>query len=386
MIISLIAYGFITLLMVLLGRNLAIRERITLNTGGKVRFLNAEMVLILLLFSVFSGIRYGVGTDYFSYLFHYNRYAESGIQPGWFGNGEYLFEYLTSFFATINLPASFFFGTIAFIQIICVYYLLRKHQYLYIFIPFILFWNHFYLDWMNGIRQCIAVCIFTASIGYAIERKYLKYAIAIGVCTLFHKSALPLLAVILLPDRDLFKNRLITTGIVLAALAIGQTSFIGDYFDQILGTAQLFGYERYEYRLTEITAGNVEALAFGPRNIAFLLNYLMIIYFSVEMKKFHRNDKLFTWSYNLTIINAILFFLSMNISHIFIRLAMYFENFNLITSAFLLHYLWYSYRHTPRKSYYLTMFSLFAFINMIYLVVATYFAPHQLSYDVLFNH
>lgn len=385
MISSLFAYALITFLLTFLGRNLAIRERNSLQLGRTPRFLNPEMILILFFFSLFSGIRYGVGVDYFSYVYLYKNFIDSNFSI-WLDSGEYLFHYLTSAFAHAGLHYSFYFGTIALIQIFCIYYLLRKYQYLYLFIPFVLFWNHFYLDWMNGIRQVVAVCIFTFSVEYLIEKKYLKYFLAIIVCSMFHRSSLILLPLVLLPNRDLFKKRWLTVCIVLAAVAIGQTPYINTYYDNIFATAKWIGYANYEYKLTTLAEGAVETHSFGPRNIAFVLNYLFIIYYSDRLKRFHSGDKFFTACYNFTIFNAILFFLFLNVSHIFIRLAMYFENFNLITSAFLLHYLLHVYRRSQGKLGYLIVFLLFALTNMTYLIVQTYLSVDHISYDIIFNH
>ena len=133
------------------------------------------------------------------------------------------FMYFSQLFAYLNLHFTFFFGFWAFLQISFMYLTFKNERYLLPYIGIIIVFGGHYVGWMNGIRQIIAACIFVYSIQFIYDRKALKYFLLIFIATLFHKSAVLLFVFYFIPQRDYFKNRFISLGLLLLAVIIVQT-------------------------------------------------------------------------------------------------------------------------------------------------------------------
>ncbi len=173
-------------------------------TGGLINhrsFWHFETILPLLFFAVIFGMRYNVGVDYLGYL-------EGYLWREYVGKNDFLFNLLSEIGWKLNLHYAVYFAIIAFIQVFFFFYAFKDERYLFPFLVFFLFTNGEWLNWMNVIRQALAMCIWIFSIRYIEDKKIGKYLFWCIVAFLFHRSAIVLIIFypILKNGKDYFKS------------------------------------------------------------------------------------------------------------------------------------------------------------------------------------
>lgn len=337
---SFIVYGFIIISLMILGASAARKE--TVFYGSKIQnFLSIEMVLSLLIFAFFSGVRYDVGVDYLGYLDNYKHISFDGRSSL---NIESGFLWITKLFAENEFHFSFYFGFIALLQILFIYLAFRDEKYLYPTLIFIIITNGTYFTWMNGIRQSIVFCIFVFMVTLIKERRYILYFLLMFVGYYIHKSAILLIPISLLifTKRDFFKNIWLQILLLILAVYFSSTN-VWNYFMEYLDRAiSLFGYDE--------SYGNIQKTMFvweqdyrkGLRFYLPIIMYLIIAVLNKKIKEFNNNTDIIRF-YNLYFpgaIFSILFYQNVLLK----RPVMFLIYINCIISAFLLHYLYKSIR------------------------------------------
>lgn len=318
------------------------------NSYKKDYFWTVSNICILLFFTVISGLRYNVGVDYVTYYKIFS-YLQNGFT--YYENIEPLFTYISQLWVKLSAGHFVYFAFWAFLQIFFVYYGLKKYQYLYPFIGLLIFLGPYYLSWMNGIRQSIVACVFVWACHFIINRNFIKYCAVIIICTFMHKSAIILFPLYFLPNVDYFKGRFTWIIVLVVCSIIGQSGIIQNYMNFVGQYLSFIGYDNYSQTFDNIMENSVDR-AFGPRRILILILYILIIYFSSDMKSYYK-DKFLLFSYNMFILYACLSELLSNTNFLFIRPLLYFLPFVLICSAFLLVYLKKQYGILSRKPIFL---------------------------------
>ncbi|MFX6505652.1 EpsG family protein [Acinetobacter baumannii] len=144
----------------------------------------------LLLLSIFAGVRSNrVGTDSGTYTstfqlnldpdyYEFNPDIEVGYQ---------YFEYLL-----LNFTHHYFwlFLITAFLTCFCYLRVIKKYSQDYIFSVFLFITLGVYTFFFNGLRQGIAMAIFTLALPYLLEKKFTIYLVICGFASLIHISAL----------------------------------------------------------------------------------------------------------------------------------------------------------------------------------------------------
>ncbi len=331
MVLSCIIYTFFGLIMYFLGIQSA--HNYTL-LGKRTPFWTLGNVLIILFFTVISGLRYNVGVDYATYYKMFT-YLQNGFV--YRDDVEPLFAYISQLWVDIGAGHFVYFAFWAFLQVFFVYYGLKNHQYLYPFIGLVIFLGPYYLSWMNGIRQSIVACVFVWACKFIINKEFIKYCAVIIICSFMHKSAIILLPIYFLPNINYFKNKVVWIAVLIACTVIGQSGIVQDYMNFAGEYLALIGYDNYSQGFDNIMDKTVDR-ALGPRRILVLLLDILIIWFSAEMK-IRFNSKFFLFSFNMFVLYACLTELLSNTNFLFTRPLLYFAPFSLICSAFLLVYL-----------------------------------------------
>lgn len=150
------------------------------------KFKKVYWYLVVFSLIIFSGFRYGVGVDYWSYVNHFgliasgrDTYMEFGFE--WLIRAiDYIGGQSQLMFLVTSMMVSYFF----------VEGIIKNSQkpelsiLLFSIIPI------FYFASFNGVRQFIAIAIFLWSIQFIIGRNIVKYALAIGFGAMFHVSIL----------------------------------------------------------------------------------------------------------------------------------------------------------------------------------------------------
>lgn len=314
--------------------------------------------LFIITFVFITGARYNVGVDYMSYLSIYRDLVNIGKVSDAY---EPLFVNISLFIANLNLHFFFYFAFWAFIQIFFVCRAVKHERELLPFIGAFIFLHTFFLDWTNGIRQCVVECIFFWSLLFLKQKKLIIYLVVIYICTFIHTSAFFLMPFCLLAFIKISPNRKkLLLLIFFAASIIGNTpswihqlSSFGDFLTQ-------YGFDRYAHSLSR-QLNNEELLrdtAWGPSRLSVFIINCIVIYLAPQIKAQIKNSRtMFPFYFSLFYIGATLYELFVNTTHIFLRPVGYFTFFRLPMLAYISIYLW--------KSNKKILFTLFIFLTFM---------------------
>lgn len=333
MLQSILVYGFLALSLSVLGRVAYTRQKIRPVGYATPSFLGWEIVAALFLFSLVSGLRWQVGVDHLNYLSAYidatnGVYAGiSGLEPGFF--------YLTKLFADLDVHFFFYFGFIALLQIYFFYRSFNSERYLFPFLGALVILGSQYLDWMNGMRQALAATIFVYSTKFIFERRLFSYIVAIVCASLFHKSALVLIPFYFIGRVDLFRNRVFTLSLLVSCILVGNSSAWISESDLVGDLLMRLGYEGYSSNFEYLVSEYQQQTAFGPRRLSVTFLWVVLIYYSVQLKAYHKGTRIIVF-YNLGILGALYYNLFASAGHIILRPLYYFAIFLPILVAYLL--------------------------------------------------
>lgn len=263
-------------------------------------FFTLDTILIISLFTLFCGLRYDVGVDYLAYLNCYQNFNQLGDYVS--GKYEIAFTYLFRICNSLKLSPPFFFGFIALIQISFFLLAFRRERYIWPWIILFFFVDDGFLLWMNGLRQCIALCIWLASLYFIEEKKAIPYCALCLLATLFHSSAILLLLLypILKNGRSFFHDRFLQYFIIIAAFGIRLlfNSLLISLAGLFVDSTGLYG--NYLESLSDSQGYGNTYLSYWFR----LIIYCVIIYFSPSMRLFY-NSKRFNILYTLFFVGVI---------------------------------------------------------------------------------
>lgn len=283
------------------------------------------LIIPCLLFAFIFGCRYNVGVDHLTYLQNY-LYFPREYEPG--------FALISDFCTKNNLHFAIFFGIIAFIQIFFFLLAFRNKAYLYPYILMILFLSCIELNWMNGIRQSIAACIFIYATNFIEKKQSIKYIIAILIAMQFHSSAILLLPIYFITYLPILKNKWISIGIYLAALFVNTLPL--EHFGLLfINASELLGYDEI-YNEDTLEAYDVKA---GLGRFILNITFFIIILYSQKLKNFFKKDeRWFNIMYNLYII-GMFGDIAFNKVNLLNRPFEYFKAFWTVLAAMMIYYL-----------------------------------------------
>jgi len=150
------------------------------------------IILSILPLSVISGLRKGLGTDYYYTYFH----SFYGIMAGKrHFSREPLFYYLNKFIQLFSTNAQWIFVFTSFIfTTFLVLSTLRMSKNWAISILIILLGNYYFVS-LNNVRQACAMSIATYAFSFACDRKYIRTIIFASLSIGFHSSAIILIPI-----------------------------------------------------------------------------------------------------------------------------------------------------------------------------------------------
>ena len=339
MILSLTVYLFLAIALYVLARG---SYEATVHKDGVMlqrvsQFWDWQIIASILLFAVVCGIRYNVGVDNLAYIKHYVYYQEHGE----FLRKDYepLFAWVQMTMASAGFHYSVFNGLWAAIQITFIYYALRNDKKYLPYVALMIVLSPVYLNWMNGVRQCVVECVFFFLIEYIEKKQMWKYMLGVFLCTFIHSTAILLVPMYFIFQKPFyFKRWWVRITIFLLCTYFGSktewfksmTSFV-----DILG---YFGYDRYAHGL-ERTVDDIQLKAWGPQKIAlFVLDIFAIIIFP-RIMKIHDLGKRYKIYFCAYFWGACFFRLFFDLSLLFYRVASYFYDIYIIIFPVLIYYL-----------------------------------------------
>lgn len=155
------------------------------------------LAIALLLPSVLAGVRYGVGTDFYSYerMYAFNArlsfrdlVEQNGFLSGWM-------IWAISQIAGYVGGEEMFFGLYAFLTYIFFVDALRQYKNANYFLSAFGFLLLPFTAGLNGVRQALAVSIAFWSLKYVYQRNFFKYIMAVALAVMAHTTALVMVPV-----------------------------------------------------------------------------------------------------------------------------------------------------------------------------------------------
>lgn len=305
------------------------------NVGVNVGLWRPEYVISFLLFAFVVGARYRVGVDHLSYLDYFNSISMDLPQPT--KNLEPLFYAITWLFAKSGLHYFFYFAFWGFLQLYFIYYAFKDYRFVIPFAAVYIILGPIFFDWMNIMRQSVAVCAFAALSYFIINRKIYPYICSIMILSLIHKSALiclPLYFISYIPE--FYNKRRQMQFIFFLSILIG-ISVPSINFIPLQDVMNLIGYDNYNIELT-MSADQTFASAWGPRRLSMLIiDFAIIYFFPIVYKKFNLGKK---WNLFFTFffIGACLYNVVSGISGFLVRPLNYLLIFRIPLVGLILYY------------------------------------------------
>lgn len=269
----------------------------------KEKFNLADFIIIIMLILI-AGLRDGIGTDfnmYKSFYFYTGQQAAAKVEWG--------FLELIRIVQKIFGERYFLFFTLcSAITIIPIYNIIKKKSNFPIVSLFLFVGLGFYTMSFNMVRQCISIAIMFYATQYIEERSLPKYILFVGLASLFHITAVVMLPMYFIVNRDIDKRTL--------KLVFIMSLFSGVIFNPIFNYIVNNVPQYHIYKTYDNTVAGIGT---------YLVNliYLLIIYFVISNKKSLVKNKFENICLNLSIISVPMIALSLK-NTLFARMIYYF--------------------------------------------------------------
>ncbi|MGL0818280.1 EpsG family protein [Vibrio vulnificus] len=218
--------------------------------------LKVSIIFPVIVLTIFSGLRYDVGTDFKTYEYYisllrqgYDTYMEPGFEAIVYSSQSLGFNGQVTFFLSSLLIALF-----------SMLYIKRHSYYIGLSIVIFLCFPIFYLASFNGVRQFIAVSIFLFSIRYILEKNIVKYLFCVAIACAFHMSA-----VILLPLYYVLNSKIERYKLIFLVMSIFAMAESLPYFLEMIGFSS-------KYTSTEIYSNS----GFDFKLLVILILYMIL--------------------------------------------------------------------------------------------------------------
>lgn len=181
--------------------------------GGKSPTLLIKVIISSLPAIVITGIRYGIGSDYFSYQGIF--YSDVDFKDPLFSIFNQGIKFLGGDFYTSVFVISVIFFTLVFLRIF------EDSEYPWLSV-FLLFGMIYFFTFMNAMRQFLAISILVYSIKYLEEKRDFLFFICLGIATgIHHASALFLMVYFITKLRCNFKVLILATPLICILAYLG---------------------------------------------------------------------------------------------------------------------------------------------------------------------
>lgn len=259
---------------------------------------------------MYLALRYDFGNDYMSYYWIHEAINE-GRQSS-LGNGDLLYQ-------TLNLVIPNFYVFIAFISFfyICtIAYLIKNNLYRseYWFAVLLLLINpYLFLVHLSSLRQTIAICFIVIAVHFITKGKFVLYFLFIAIAIGFHQSALIMLPVFFLLNKNKINVMKVITIFVIVLLML-----FTPLFDLIINWLLKYFPSGYSYYYEQGLKNSIRAT---------LISSFFFILIILNINKLNGKELIYG---KLSLVSTILALLAYKVSMI-TRIGMYFDIFLIIT-------------------------------------------------------
>jgi hypothetical protein len=238
----------------------------------------SKTIVFMLLF-IPAALRYGIGTDYFSYvrIFGLSKYSFNDLHV------EYSYYILNRFFAIRNYDVQWVFAIMAFLTLFFLF-LATPRKTFFLILPF--YFCLFYGESYNIVRQALVITIGYYAIQLYQQKKLIKSLAVLGFATFFHKSAFFYIPIILFSFLRITKKCAVISFLLLLVFGFVADEFIESVFNQMNAYNIMYAsyaYSRFNAKV-EVTTG-----------IGLILRYIMyaIVLVGVSNEKTRETSNMF---------------------------------------------------------------------------------------------
>lgn len=343
------------------------RNGVVVSKEGEVS--TTSIFLCVLLFAIMSGLRWGVGTDYFSYLAVYNRNSSiiemAELEYGW--------KTISEFMMNNGFHYAFYFGFWAALQILFICLAFKKEPRVFPYAALLCVMGSYYLSMMNGIRQSLVCCSFIWAASFIPNKRIILFFLWLLIAVTFHQSALIVTPLFLFAfDKSNWDNKWVLLGFFISSLIMGYTPIVTNLMDSAQNVLFLLQYDAYAETIDkQFDLAIFTEAAWGPSRIFSLVLNLMLVFLSPRVNAYFKNDY-FKLAFKFFFIGICFTNIIINSNRLFLRPLWYLNFFCLPVSAFTLTYL----KQCGRKERLNHLLLLFLAIIPIYVsCVKDYFDP-----------
>lgn len=285
------------------------------------KFRNFFIFIALLALILVSGLRYGVGTDYFTYYEMYKYWVPKAditttSDPG--------FIILCKLLYSISPNPQLMFLVTSIITNILIVVTLKRHSYDFPFSMYLYVTTFTYYATFNGLRQSMSVAITFIGLKYLIERDWKKYFGIVLLASMFHQSSLIMIPVYFIVNHKFISKK----SLIIFTFFLGVLIFYNGFLNSLFIALQGSNYEGYKEVVSE--SGN------GAHIFRFLVQLLpMIIIFIFYKRIPNYESKEVNIIINLSFLG--LLFMMLSLKHwLFARIATPFNMYYLLLIPMLL--------------------------------------------------
>jgi len=230
----------IILILLLVGVVLELKDRKT-----PIKYFYAMFLLLTLMLS----LRYGQGTDYFSYRLMYNKTPENFFKLfTYYGfQAEYGWRIIFWLFRLFGQPFPAFIFVLSIGEMALLFRFLQrfcKRRMLALFLSY----HTLYLTWFfSGLRQGLVMAVFLGLLlEWLLQKKYLHYCVGCVLCGLIHSVGYLLLVAVIVDTKFLsaLKWQLILVGAAWAAGLLISTGIFDGFLPKILPSSVVAYYNK----------------------------------------------------------------------------------------------------------------------------------------------
>lgn len=281
--------------------------------------------LLIIVLCFFCGLRTW-GNDTVTYL---QIYEQSPLWDRFLTDGDLNFSEgvgfaaLTSILKTWGFSAQDYIMFYAFATVIPYVLFVRRYSQSMVFGVFLMFTTGFYTFSLAAIKQCMATGLCLVAVSCALDRKWLRYALAMGAAVLFHPYSMVYLLVPLIMFRPWNYKTLLYVVVFVAA---------GFYLESLLGTV---------LDVTDLMGADYTEASFTGEGV----NIFRVLVAAVPMilaalygpALFAGSDRTENLMFNMAMLNALIMFVGLfGTANYFARLANYFLPAQVIVIPWLL--------------------------------------------------
>lgn len=238
---------------------------------GNIRLKKFFLILSFLLLVVFSGIRWEVGTDWVPYYDYFNGFPRFDLEIG--------YVWITKIIKTFTNNYNVFLLIITFLGLIGPYFVINKYS-KYFGISLGFFYSYYYLNnYFGANRRIIAISLGVYLFHVLVQGKKKCAILIIILMSLFHRTALCLFMVFLIPNRRIKKRYLLV--LLFISILISEIGLIEQLIEILLDMVGVSGQilsRLNEYVIKEVASEiSIKGVILGllKRGI-FFIGYIFI--------------------------------------------------------------------------------------------------------------